>query len=75
MIHDRKEVSYEDMAFRARIIRDNVPTRRWLVLSNMQQEWKPTGLIADSIRLPASTTLRALDDLTKYPPGINPLIL
>jgi len=63
-IYDREEVTAEDRAFGARIIKDNVPTQRWLVLSNMKMEWKPTGSIADAIKLPSSTTLRALDDLT-----------
>ena len=64
LIHDRYEVTPDDIAFGARIIKDNVPTQRWLVLSNMQKDWKPTGSIADAIKLPSSTALRALDDLT-----------
>lgn len=64
LIYDRQEVSPEDIAFGARIIKDNVPTQRWLTLSNMPLEWKPTGTIADLIRLPSATTLRVLDDLT-----------
>ena len=64
MMHRRDEIFLEDLAFGARIIMDNIPTQRWLILTNMSVDWKPTGAIADLTKLPSSTALRTLDDLT-----------
>jgi hypothetical protein len=63
LFYGRDEVNNEDMAFGCRIISDNIPSMRWLVLRALTREWQHTAKISQVSSLPSRSAKYHLDEL------------
>lgn len=64
LIYGRYMVGLEDCEFGIRIVRDNIPTMGWQVLSVLESEWITTSQIAKKADLSTGATRYILDELT-----------